>query len=115
VCNTRAQIGVGAPRIRRVDTSRDVGKFSYHERLVSDLLRCFEMCGLYLVCPGQTLPTSVRRRAHAESEIHVKWPQLEMQLVVTHVAAVAAVASEASKRMTLEAAKQSTEDRATAA
>jgi hypothetical protein len=40
---------------------------------------------------------------------------LEVQLVVAEVAAVAAVASEASKRMTLEAAKQSAEDRATVA
>jgi chromosome segregation ATPase len=38
-----------------------------------------------------------------------------MQLVVAQVAAAAAVASEVSTRMTLEAAKQSAEDRATAA
>jgi hypothetical protein len=37
-----------------------------------------------------------------------------MQLVVAQVAAAVAVASEASTRTTLEAAKQSAEDRATA-
>jgi hypothetical protein len=38
-----------------------------------------------------------------------------MQLIVAQVAVTAAVASEASTRMTFEAAKQSAKDRATAA
>jgi hypothetical protein len=48
------------------------------------------------------------------SELYAERAQLEMQLVVARVTAAAAVASKASTRTTLEAAKQSVEDRATA-
>jgi hypothetical protein len=51
-----------------------------------------------LSCSGQTLASSGRRRARAAHELRAEWAQLEMQLVVARVAAVAAVASEASAR-----------------
>jgi hypothetical protein len=57
---------------------------------------------------------SGRRQAHASRELRAERAQLEMQLVVARVAAAAAVASEASAQMSLEAARQSAEDRATA-
>jgi hypothetical protein len=59
--------------------------------------------------------SSGRRRACAAREFRVELAQLEMQLVVDQVVAAAAVAREMSTRTTLEAAKQSVEDRATAA
>jgi hypothetical protein len=48
-------------------------------------------------------------------ELRVEQTQLEMQLVVARVAAAGAVASEASVRPSLEAARQLAEDRATTA
>jgi hypothetical protein len=44
------------------------------------------------------------------SELCAEWAELEMQLVMAQVDAAAAVASEASTRMTLEATKQSAEN-----
>jgi hypothetical protein len=45
--HTRAWIGVGAPCVRRVDPSRDVGKFSLHSGppLISSILA---MCVAYV-------------------------------------------------------------------
>jgi hypothetical protein len=64
---------------------------------------------------GQTLASLGRRRARAVRELRAEKTQLEMQLVIAWVAAATAVASEASARTSLEAARQSAEDRATAA
>jgi hypothetical protein len=80
-----------------------------------DSLGSFEKGGLLLSCSEQTLAASGRRRARATRELRVERAQLEMQLVVARVAAATAVESEASVRTSLEATRQSAEDRATAA
>jgi hypothetical protein len=54
---------------------------------------------------GQTLAASGRQQVLATRELCAEWAQLEMQLVVARVAAAVAVASDASTRTTLEAAK----------
>jgi chromosome segregation ATPase len=77
-----------------------------------DSLGSLEKSSLLLSCSGQTLAASGRRRARAIRELRAERAQLEMQLVVARVAAAAAVASEASPRTSLEAARQSAEDRA---
>jgi hypothetical protein len=53
--------------------------------------------------------------ARAVNELCAERAQLKMQLVVARVAAAVVVASEATTRTMLEAARQSAEDRATAA
>jgi cytochrome b len=53
----------------------------------------------------QTLTASGRSRVRAINELHTERAQLEMQMVVAHVAAAAAMAREATTRTTLEAAK----------
>jgi cytochrome c5 len=58
---------------------------------------------------------SGRRRERAVNELRAERAQLEMQLVVARVAPTMAVASEATTRTTLKAAKRSAEDHATAA
>jgi hypothetical protein len=73
------------------------------------------MCGSPSTCTWQTLAVFGRRRVCAARDLCAERAQLEMQLVVAQVAVVAAVSSEASTRATLEAAKQSAEDRATVA
>jgi hypothetical protein len=89
--------------------------FPCASNLFSNFAGSFERCGSPSTCTGQTLATFGRRRACTTRELRAEWAQLEMQLVVAQVAATTAVASEASMRTTLEAAKQSVEDRATAA
>jgi hypothetical protein len=71
------------------------------------------MCDSPLTCLGKALTEFSQRRARTEREFRVEQAQLKMQLAVAQVATTAAVASEASMWTTLEAAKQSTEDRAT--
>jgi hypothetical protein len=66
-------------------------------------------------CSEQALAESGRRRARTVDELRAERAQLEMQLVVARVATAGAVASEASSRAALEAARQFVEDRATAA
>jgi hypothetical protein len=64
-------------------------------------------------CPEQALVGSIRRRVHTVDELQAERAQMEMQLVVTYVAATGEVASEASSRAALKASKQAAEDRST--
>jgi hypothetical protein len=59
-------------------------------------------------------PSSLQvwRRARKVRKLHAERTQLEMQLVVARVAATGPMASETSARASLEAARQSAEDRA---
>jgi uncharacterized phage infection (PIP) family protein YhgE len=66
-------------------------------------------------CSEQALVEFGRRRARTVDELRAERAQLEMQLVVGRVATAGAVASEASSRVTLEASRQSAEDRTTVA
>jgi hypothetical protein len=59
--------------------------------------------------------SSGRRWTRVTREFRTERAQLEMQLVVVRVAAAAAVASEASAQMSLEATSQLAEDHTTAA
>jgi hypothetical protein len=86
--------------------------------LVKDSFRfcnLFELRQLFLFCWLQTLESSSRRHAREVRQLRAKRTQLEMQLVVARVAAVGAVASETSARASLDAARQSMEDRAISA
>jgi hypothetical protein len=64
-------------------------------------------------CSEQVLVECGRRKARTIDELRAERTQLEMQLVVTRLAAAVVVANEASSRAMLEAALKSVEDRAT--
>jgi hypothetical protein len=62
----------------------------------------------------QVLKSSGRRHAREVRELHTERTQLEMQLIVAQVVAAGAVATEASTWASLEVARASAVDRATA-
>jgi hypothetical protein len=93
---------VGAPRVRQVDPSRDLGKF-FRLKLVSSVLLALSRNVTYsYLARGILLRHQVGGGPARYTSSARSGDQPEMQLVVARVTAAAAVASEASAQTSLE-------------